>query len=231
MNRAEAARALGYLRVSTQEQATRGAGLEAQERAIRAWCAAHGARLLRIERDESSGTNGLDTRAGLRRALLALTKDEADVLVVARLDRLARDLVLQETILQRVERQGKRVVSVQEGETAGDDPTRRFIRQVLGAVAELERAIMRARADAGKAAKRAQGLRTDGIPPYGYRLVAGRLVPIPEQQAVIERMQALRAEGKSLRQIARVLEDAGIPSPTGRERWYAQTLKGILDRS
>src|SRR4051812_28580331 len=99
-------RAFGYVRVSTSDQAD-GYGLEAQEAAIKTYCRAEGLRLVEILRDEGvSGSNGLDTREGLGVALARLEAGDGDLLVVSRLDRLARDLLVQETVLSRLQLRG-----------------------------------------------------------------------------------------------------------------------------
>src|SRR5688500_10993235 len=105
---------IGYIRVSTAEQVN-GFGLEVQEKAIAEWCKREGVRLLAVHRDEGqSGSNGLDTRPGRAEALARCEAGEAQALVVYRLDRLARDLVLQETTIQRLQAHGVRVLSVTE---------------------------------------------------------------------------------------------------------------------
>lgn len=91
--------AVGYVRVSTQEQ-VEGFGLDSQRKAIRDYCKQHDLRLVRIVADEGqSGSNGLDSRVGLVEALAAVKGREAQAIVVKRLDRLARDFVLQETLV------------------------------------------------------------------------------------------------------------------------------------
>src|SRR5690242_12478196 len=91
---------VGYLRVSTDRQAEEGLGLDVQEHAIRSWAKQEGHRISLWARDEGmSGSNGVETRVGLLDALGAIQSGAARGLVVYRLDRLARDLVLQEQLL------------------------------------------------------------------------------------------------------------------------------------
>src|SRR5947209_5180061 len=142
-------RIVGYLRVSTDRQAEEGLGLDVQRDAIRTWAKANGHRVAKWCSDEGvSGSNGLDGRDGLAEALGALRDGRADALAVYRLDRLARDLVLQEQLLAEVWRMGSRVWSTSPSEDAyldpngaADDPSRTLIRQILGAVAQYERAM------------------------------------------------------------------------------------------
>ena len=152
-----ARKVLGYTRVSTQEQVT-GYGLEVQAKAIRDYAKVNGLRLVRILSDEGqSGTNGLDARVGLAEALAIVERGEVAGIVVARMDRLARDLLLQETLMARMRQAGAEVISVSEPDMDSDDPTRVLVRQVLGSISQYERALIRGRMMAGKAAKVAGG--------------------------------------------------------------------------
>lgn len=212
-------RALGYVRVSTAEQAN-GFGLEVQEGAIRQHAKRSELRLLTIHRDEGlSGSNGLDARPGLAQALARLEAHEADALLVYRLDRLARDLVLSETIVTRLQRAGVHVVSVTEPDVDGDDATRVLVRQVLAVLAQYERAVIRSRMLAGKAAKKAQGGYAGGRPRFGYQAKDGALVPVQREQQAIELARRLRRDRLSLREIADRLSKAGH-TPKGGGRWH-----------
>src|SRR5205823_7582346 len=119
----------------------------------------------------------------------------------------ARDLILQETLLAEVKRMGKMIFSTAGGEDAfladdPDDPSRKLIRQVLGAVAEYERSMIRLRMRAGRRRKAEKGGYAYGSPPYGWQSIGGDLIEVPEEQAVISRIRAWRAEEKSLTVIA-----------------------------
>jgi DNA invertase Pin-like site-specific DNA recombinase len=227
---------VGYLRVSTDRQAEHGFGLDVQERAAKAWARRHGHRLVEIHRDEGvSGSNGLDTRIGLADALQSLRDRKAHGLVVPRLDRLARDLVLQETLLGEVRRLGGQVFSCSDAEAEflvddPADPSRRLIRQILGAVAEYERAMIALRLRAGRRRKAEQGgYAGDGSPPFGYAAVDGELVPVEAEQATIARARVLRASGASLRAVADRLHEEGH-QPRRGQRWHPQTLARVLAR-
>lgn len=222
---------IGYLRVSTQEQA-HGYGMAVQEQAIRSWARSERAQLVGVERDEAvSGSNGLESRAGLTRALRRLKNGEADALVVHRLDRLARDVVLQETWIRQLTSHGGQVISVSESHIDGrNDPTRQMVRVILGAVAEYERLVIRERMMSGKAAKRDAGGYIGGNIGFGYAASDGALVPRSDEQAGLTMMRELRAEGKSYEVIARALDEAGI-SPRKGGRWHRYVVAGILKES
>jgi DNA invertase Pin-like site-specific DNA recombinase len=222
-------KAIGYVRVSTAEQ-VEGFGLAIQRKAIANYCKANELRLVRTYSDEGiSGSNGLDTRHGLAELLAVVESGKASGLVVYRLDRLARDLVLQETLMARMRKAGVEVLSVTEPDIDSDDATRVLVRQVLGAIGQYERALIRARMDAGKAAKAAGGGYTGGRPPFGWRAEGRELVPDDAEQAVIAQAQQLADQGHSLRQIAGELEASGVRPKVG-ERWAPAQVARLLKR-
>jgi DNA invertase Pin-like site-specific DNA recombinase len=226
-------RIVGYLRVSTQRQADAGLGLEVQEQAIRAWAVAEGHQLIACYRNGGeSGANGIDTRIGLHEALTALAGGRAGGLVVARLDRLAGDLSVQEGILAWVWKHGGRVLACDAGEVRQEDPhdpMRTAMRQMMGVFAQLERGLTAARMRAGRRRKAARGGFAYGAPPYGQRAVAGELVDDPAEQQVIARIRELHAAGASLRQIARTLNAEGMRPRRGK-RWQDRTVAKIVAR-
>ncbi len=224
-----ARKVLGYTRVSTQEQVT-GYGLEVQAKAIRDYAKVNGLRLVRILSDEGqSGTNGLDARVGLAEALAIVERGEVAGIVVARMDRLARDLLLQETLMARMRQAGAEVISVSEPDMDSDDPTRVLVRQVLGSISQYERALIRGRMMAGKAAKVAGGGYGGGRPPFGWRAEGKELVPEPREQEVIALIRQLHDEGLSSRQIAARLEEAGHRPKVG-DRWSSNQVLRVVQR-
>lgn len=223
--------AIGYLRVSTDRQAERGLGLEVQEQAIRSWAKANGVRLVDVLSDEGeSGANGLDTRVGLAEALARIERKEATQLVVFRLDRLARKLLVQMTIIDRLRQGGADVVSVSEPEVDGPDELRELIRNVLGSIAAYEKAVIRGRLAAGKAAKRARGGYIGGpTVPYGTKAVDGELVVDTAEVRAVEMVKRLRPLGRSYREICEQLEAAGVRTRRGGP-WQPKVVRAIAIR-
>lgn len=226
---------VAYLRVSTDRQAEEGLGLEVQEQAIRAWAKQHGHRIVGWHRDEGvSGSNGLDSRVALPDALDALRERRASGIVVYRLDRLARDLVLQEQLLAEIRRLEAEPFSTSAAEAGyltddPDDPSRKLIRQVLGAVSEYERSMISLRLRAGRRRKAEKGGFAYGAPPYGFRADSRELVSDDNETQAIDRIRALHHDGKSLRQIADTLVSEGH-RPKRSERWHPETLRRIIAR-
>lgn len=227
------ANAVGYERVSTKEQAEEGFGLDAQDAQIRRWCDSNNHTLIAVYRDEGiSGTKDEGDRPGLARSLIAL-EGSAEILVVARLDRLARALTVQEAVLAQAWRRGGRVVQVDGGEIMPDDPDdpmRTAMRQMMGVFAQLDRAQTVARLRAGRRAKEAKGgYAGRGSPKLGQRTEAGELVADSLEQATIARMVQLRDQGLSLRQIGAALDAQGLRPKRGGQ-WHPTVIRRTLAR-
>jgi DNA invertase Pin-like site-specific DNA recombinase len=228
-------RLAAYLRVSTDAQVD-GLGLEVQEAAIKKWAYHDNHKISATFVDAGvSGSNGLDNRTGLADAFAALKAGSLKGLVVHRLDRLARDLIIQEQILAELRRGGWAVFSTSASEAqyiADDvgDPSRKLIRQVLGAVAEYERSMIALRLRSGRARKAADGGFAYGSPPFGYQALDGQLVPVAEEQATLRRVREMRDTGQSLRVIAATLNAEGVKPRRGRA-WHPGVLSRIVDRA
>jgi DNA invertase Pin-like site-specific DNA recombinase len=223
-----------YTRVSTDAQ-VEGLGLDVQTATIKKWARDHGHTITATYTDAGvSGSNGLETRVGLADALAALKDGHAAGLVVYRLDRLARDLIIQEQILADLRRGGWAAFSTSESEAQyltddPADPSRKLIRQVLGAVSEYERSMISLRLRAGRAKKADHGGFAYGAPPYGYQAIDGDLVPYPAEQATLTRIRELRDAGDSYRHIAAALNADGIRPRRGRS-WHPGVLSRLAER-
>lgn len=228
-----------YLRVSTDRQAEHGLGLDVQRATIKEWARANGHRIVLWAQDAGvSGSNGLDAREGLFDAISAVQDEAAEGVVVYKLDRLARDFVLQETLLSMVWKAGGRVFSCSTGEDSfldpeneTDDPSRTMVRQILGVIAEYERSMIRMRMRAGKLAKKARGGYIGGRVPFGYEIDhQGQLVESADEQTALRRMTQLRRDGATLRRICDVLTAEGFETKHGGI-WQTATVGQILRRT
>ena len=215
---------IAYLRVSTDEQVQSGLGLDAQLSAMEK---AFG-KLDAVFRDEGySGGNA--NRPGLRDALEAL--GDGDELVVAKRDRLSRDMYLSLWLEKEVKRRGASIRSA-AGEGEGDDPTAVLMKRIVDSFAEYERGMIGLRTRAALAQKRSRGERCGGQVPYGYRAHPDglHLVPDGDEQEVLALIRTLREKGQSLRSIGAELERCGVSTKQGRQRWHPQTIKQILSQ-
>ncbi len=235
----ESMQLVAYVRVSTKGQADDGYGLEVQERAIRKWAKANGHRIMAVCSDAGvSGTKDAADRPGLSAALDMLRPPpQATGLVVAKLDRLARALHVQETVLQVAWRAGAQVFTVDGGEVLADDPDdpmRTFVRQVIGGVAQLERSLIAKRMRDGRQAKAATGKHAVGDYAFGFRGDGkGRdrdAVPDEDEQTVVARVVELRRGGASYRAIASTL-DAEQLRPRRAASWSAMAVRNVARRA
>ena len=227
---------IGYARVSTDVQVEHGLGLEVQEQALRAWAKAQGHQLVEVLRELGvSGTKELADRPALADALDAIRHRRAGGVVVVRLDRLARDLVLQEQLLAEVRRLDAEVFSTSAGEAGylkddPDDPSRKLIRQILGAVSAYEREMTSLRLRSGRRRKAERGDYAYGAPPFGCRAEGKALVEVPEERETLARITELKTAGASLREIATVLKVEGRPPKRGGS-WHPETLRRAAERA
>jgi DNA invertase Pin-like site-specific DNA recombinase len=221
-------RAIGYLRVSTESQADSGLGLEAQQAAIEAAAARLGLTLEHTFTDTVSGGLALEYRPALVSAIDAIRA--GDVLLVAKRDRLGRDVLNVAMIERLVERRGARVCSAAGEGTDDDGPTGRLMRQIIDAFAEYERALIRARTRAAMAAAKKRGQRVGQI-PFGMALGNdGRtLVPNLEERAVLAEIHRLRNRGYALFSIAEDFNGRGWRNRQNRP-WLANFIGQLLSR-
>jgi DNA invertase Pin-like site-specific DNA recombinase len=221
------ATARGYVRVSSEGQAESGLGIEAQRAAIQATASRLALDLAAIHEDAGlSGALALEDRPGLLAAVDELRK--GDVLLVAKRDRLGRDVVGVALIERLVARKGARIVSAAGEGTEQDGPTGELMRTIIDAFAQYERALIRARTRAALRAKRARGEMT-GSAPFGYRPAHdGRtLLPVPCELEVLAFVRARRDSGVSLRDIAAELNARNIPAKKGGA-WVHTAVRSVL---
>ena len=206
-----------YIRVSTEEQAASGAGLDAQRAAISGECERRGWTVVAWHGDEGiSGGKALDARPGLTAALNEVQSATAAVLMVAKSDRLARSLPTLLDVLDRTERAGGVVVAV-DGTVDTSTAAGRFTTQIMGSVAELERGLISDRTKAALAVRKAQGVRL------------GRPTTVPP--SVVARIASERAAGATWAAIADGLNADGTPTGQGGSKWFPNTVARIHKRA
>jgi DNA invertase Pin-like site-specific DNA recombinase len=215
--------AVGYVRVSTEQQGRSGLGLEAQREAIRAFAEREGYAVASwfTEVETGKGADALDRRPKLAAALRAARKARCPV-VVAKLDRLSRDVHFISGLMgERVE-----FIVTELGRQA--DP---FILHLFAALAEKERALISERTRAGLQAAKRRGQKLGShAKPRAVVLRSARKGAAVQRQQAQERAEGLRwsieaalREGVSLRRAADLLNVKGVASPGGG-RWTASNL-------
>lgn len=228
--RTPALRLVMYLRVSTAGQLD-GYGLEAQEKDCRRWAKKHGHRIVKACTDGAvSGKSADEERPGLTEALGILAAGDADGILAPTLDRLARELTVQEAALSVIWAYGRQAFTVDHGEHVADDeddPMRKFVRQVMGAASDLERGLIAKRLRNGRKTKAASGGYAYGAPAFGQKAQDKALTVDDDEAAVLAQMRAWQDEGVSVRGICERLNSAGIPSKRGG-RWHPTTVARLL---
>ncbi len=221
--------AVGYVRVSTERQASEGVSLEAQRERIEGWATANGLTLAACYVDAGLSGGRADNRPGLQAALVDACKRRAP-LVVYSLSRVARSTRDALTIAERLEKSGADLVSLSEAidttSAAG-----KMVFRMLAVLAEFERDLCSERTTSALAFKRRQGLRISGKIPYGYRLEGKDLVEVPAEQEAIRLILEWRARGISLRAIAAELEARQVTRQNGSTSWPSNVVLMIARRA
>lgn len=218
-------KAIGYIRVSTEQQAGEGVSLEAQRAKIEGWCKANECELVALEMDAGISGKSMDKRPGLQRALGRVKRDV--VVVVYSLSRLARSTKDTLAIAERLEKAGADLVSLSERiDTTGAAGKMMF--RMLAVLAEFERDVISERTTAALAHKKAIGEKYAPV-PFGFREVEGQLVRVEAEARVVAHILSQRKAGRTLVEIADALNAKGIQGKRGG-RWYASTVRYLIQR-
>jgi DNA invertase Pin-like site-specific DNA recombinase len=210
--------AFAYLRVSGKGQ-LEGDGFTRQREAIEQYAKANDIEIVRTFEEEGvSGKTDLENRPALTDLIASLNAAGTRLVLVERLDRLARFLTVQEFILQDLKRKQFDLVSVTEPDLCSDDPTRTLMRQVLGAFSEYERSMIVLKLRGARRRMKSKAGRCEGRKPYGRTKV---------ERETILRMKALRSGRHSYEKIAAALAREGLPPRSG-QAWNAIVVNRIL---
>ena len=210
--------AFAYLRVSGKGQID-GDGFPRQEKTIRAFSRGK-YEIAEIFREEGvSGT--LAERPALAEMLVNLESNGHGIktVIIERTDRLARDLMIQETILNDFRRIGVSVISATEGDLIDDDPTRKLVRQVMGAIAEYDKTMTVLKLRAARERIRKRGKKCEGRKGYSDR-----------NQDIVNHIKQFRYQRRTSDWIATWLNDNGF-KPLHGIRFNGQIVRNILHRS
>ena len=203
---------IAYLRVSTDEQAQGGAGLDAQRAAILAEAERRGWSEVRFIED--AGYSGKDTRRpGLQLALEMLERGRAGGLVVAKMDRLSRSLLDFTAIMATAQRQGWALVAL-DCPVDPSTPAGEAMAAIMATFSQLERRLIGQRTREALAVRRAQGVRL------------GRPRAVPDE--IVLRIRREREAGRSLRHVADGLNEDSVATAQGGRQWHASTVRAIL---
>jgi DNA invertase Pin-like site-specific DNA recombinase len=216
-----------YIRVSTASQGKSGLGMEAQRAALARFVDAEGCEVIAefVEVETGKGADALDRRPQLA-AALAMAKKAKAAVVVAKLDRLSRDVAFISDLMAR------RVPFIVAELGADADP---FMLHLYAALAEKERHLIADRTRVALAARKAQGVRLGNPTNLGEAGVKGAATQRAEADAfaakVLPIVRMIQTEGATtLRAIAGALNERGVRTARGGE-WHDSTVRNLLARA
>ncbi len=229
-------RAIAYIRVSTNEQATEGVSLDAQRARVEAYAAFRGLELVEVVVDAGvSASKPLAARPGGAAVLAALKAGTAQAVIAAKLDRLFRSAADALAVTRTWDDAGIALHLLDMGMDTRSPMGRAFL-TMAAAFGELELNLIRERTRTGLAQVRAQGGRLGGA-AFGWRRLdavddCGRRVcePVADEVAAVERAVELRRSGATLAAVAEALNREGLPTKRGSV-WRAGTVRAVLLRA
>lgn len=205
--------AVGYLRLSTQEQDEK-FGLEAQKSAIENYAKENGYVIVEWVKDVISGVK--ENRSGLDRILFdpKLANPPYEAVIVFKSDRVARDIKLYFYFLFLLEKKGVKLISVNE-DFDSDDPLVNVQRALMIFCAEQERRNINMRTSGGRSIKAKCGGYAGGGVPYGYKVVQGHLEIDEKEAYVVREIFGYRLQNMAYQKIADELNKRGLYTKTG----------------
>jgi DNA invertase Pin-like site-specific DNA recombinase len=213
-------KAYAYLRVSGRGQVA-GDGFPRQLNAIQDYAQHHEIALTGVFREKGvSGTKESMDRPAWRELMAKLHADSVRTIIVEKLDRLARDLMIQESVIADLKKYGFELISVHEPDLMASDPSRKLMRQLLGAIAEYDKSQIVVRLRGARLRKKSQTGRCEGRKPYGY---------FEGEPQIVQRMRELRSQGLGFDRIAARLNEERV-APRSGARWHGLTVNKILSR-
>lgn len=219
--------AIGYIRVSSAQQAQEGVSLEAQQAKIEQWCLANGYELVNVFKDEGISGKRMDTRQGLQDALATLKRGNAFVFYsMSRVARSTKDML---SIGELITKKKADMVSVIENFDT-TTATGKMMFQMLAVLAEFERNLVGERTATVLQNKKANRQVYTNQTPYGFKAVNGRLEQVKQEVKVVTEIQQARANGQTLQAIADNLNSRGIPTKTNKQ-WRPATIHLLLQRT
>jgi site-specific DNA recombinase len=219
-------KAIGYIRVSTDKQASEGVSLEAQAAKIRAWAELNDYELVAIHADEGISGASMGKRVGLQEALKGAKRGMA--VVCYSLSRLSRSVEDTLAISRQLDAGGIDLVSLSEKiDTTG--AAGRMIFNMLAVLSQFERDQIAERTQSALRHKKATG-KVYSPTPYGFEAINGELVRVADEAEVVAEIIEAKSAGHTLQQIADSLNGRGIPTKKGKQ-WQPATIHYLMKRS
>jgi DNA invertase Pin-like site-specific DNA recombinase len=215
-------KAVAYLRVSGKGQID-GDGFPRQLAAVKAYAETNGIEIVKVFREEGvTGTSESMDRPAWSALMASLDESGIQTVLIERLDRLARDLMIQEAAIANLRRNGLTLISAMEPDLMANDATRVLVRQMLGAVAQYDKSQIVSKLRGARMRKRLQDGRCEGRKPFGHT---------EAERKTLDLMCQLWSQHGSLTAVCRHLEGAGIRTRAGHATWHPYTVSEIIKRS
>jgi DNA invertase Pin-like site-specific DNA recombinase len=214
-------KAFAYLRVSGKSQVD-GDGFPRQLEAIKGYAKAQNIRIAHVYEERGvSGAKDWEDRPAWMEMMAAMLANGVKTVIVEKLDRLARDLMVQETIIGDMRKRGLTLVSVHEPDLLQDDPTRTLLRQMMGAIAQYEKAMLVLKLRGARNRVKAAGGHGEGTRPFGSN--AG-------EAETLARMLALAADHTNNWTKVAAQLDAEGRAPRAGGTWHPYAVSRIVKR-
>lgn len=220
-------KAIGYIRVSTTEQASEGISLEAQAAKVKAYCELNDLELITIFEDAGKTGKNLK-REGVQDALAMIQANEADALVVYKLDRLSRKTRDTLEIIETIEGADAAFHSITE-KIDTQSALGKFFLTITAAFAQMERDTISERTKEALNYKQEQGQYLGAV-PFGYDLNGQQLEQESKEADVVNKIVSMRNEGHTLQSIADTLNSEGIKAKRGGI-WRHTSIRNTLARA
>ena len=212
-------KAFSYLRVSSEGQKS-GDGFARQQQAIAEYAKTHTIAVKQTFKEVVSGTVGPLDRPVFTELMAALLANGVKTVLVENLSRLARDLMIQETILGDFQKRGLSIISVQEPDLCVNDPSRKLMRCLLGAFHEYEKQMIVLKLKNSRDRKKAATGKCEGRKEYGF---------YPNEKSVLKTILDFKSAGKTANWISVDLNNNNVTTRIGG-KWFGSTVNKILRR-
>lgn len=220
-------RAVGYVRVSTEEQSTHGCSLSAQSEKIRSYCGLYGVDLIEIIEDAGQSAKTLG-RPGLQRALTLIDAGAVESIVITKLDRLTRSLRDWASLIERHFVAGRATLLSVDDKIDTTSAAGRVVLNLLIAISQWEREAIGERTSIALRHRQRQGIHV-GSAPFGAQIQDGRLIEDEQELRAVTLAMRFRQKMMSYQKIAIELARLEIPTKRGGQ-WRPQTIRQIILR-
>ena len=197
-------KAIGYVRVSTEEQAKYGISLDMQRAKIEAYASLEDMDLIEILADEGISGCSIKGRPGIQKVLEMVKSRQTKAVIVYKLDRLARNTIEALQVSRLLDRNGVALHSITE-KLDTRSAIGRFFFTLMASIAEMERGIIGERIQAAMHQKRQNGEPCNNNPPYGFRIVDFMVVPDQSEQNTIKRIHEHKDQGRTIWETVEIL--------------------------